>query len=810
MFKQNMLKILSLLMMSIILLLSVFILSSCEEKSGVEVDGVTVTKTTSYDTVRTVHPGEEITYTYKFQNGTDDKKELEITDTLPSNTTFLSGDFVLNCDTLSLNVTVPADMTVYKSYTVTATENKGEAIVSNAAKINGQNLTSKTLYTAYTFNENDRVKFVNSLKALKDSEFEGAELIKHIYRVCVSVVLSTNDKPEIVLKQIFGYDTADEVPSIEYKDMVVPGLYGGNAVKEDFKDSFGAEQETEISEKDITVGDILCVLPSVEEGEGKFYVTDGKQFFDITEKCEKVTDTGFIDELDENDLFAVLRPSMIIDSDEYFRSDELYEGETTFEKAIISTANAFLMRGARMQYADTRLVNEPAVYRWERGKTPEDYTSDETGYSNCTGFVHDVYLNALGWDYGSFQLADAPQEMKAYTYKFTWDETDEEKAAIEKEYRSQLKVGDIVFYTRSGNTHAMLYVGNGNMIHCSGNTYSGEKESEEAGVRYMQLDSLFDPLCSSRYVFQTEKPRNALYIIRPSNMWEGEFPQSTLDRIEKMDGVFAEKTCSSTLGQTVNQGDELEYTFTVENRSSVEKTVTITDSVPLNTSLIEGGKITNKRELEWKITLKPDEEKKISYKVKVSKEAENGSAILCSEKSKVGGLVTKAPAVFVGKTLTADEQKKVQKVVEKNIDLYSTGFELVNEIYKDVLGIDNILGADVESFNSGILLQNNSNYTIASQGKYAQIIAPAQYGGKLVLNSQRFLGERTRLTREKNLIVGDVIYIGGKYSYPEFYIYIGDGKLLDSATHSVEDFKVRIESTIGRGAFAILRPSLVS
>ena len=660
----------------------------------------------------------------------------------------------------------------------------------------------------------DDQKFVKALQAMRGSKFESHELIKFLYRVAFNSNQAITEDAGTVVNKIFIDTTAEK--SNDYASIVVSGMFGGKAFTDEMAKLFPDKQKTDIKLSDIIPGDIICVLENKKDlSSGRFYTTDGENLYDLTDTCELLQDTSPLDNIANNDLFAILRPKASIKLDTNINTEEIPEGETDFEKAIIATAESFLLRGERMQYADIALVQSiPKIYRWERGKAPEDYTTDETGYSNCTGFVHDVYYNVIGKSYGDFRLVDAPEEMKAYTYYFTHDETEEQKKQIEAEYKSQLKIGDIVFYTYTTNTHAMLYVGNGNIIHCTGGIY-GEltsfKEEEEAAIRYMQLDELFNPDSSNRYLFQTAKPRNALYIIRPSNVLGTNITKTAQFRIGDMNGIFAEKTASKTLGQTVNAGDTITYTFTVYNTNSETVKLDITDTVPSNTVLIENGNSSNKTSLKWKVKIKPNEIKKISYTVKVLETVEDETAIICGENSKVGGIPTKAYPIYVGRTLTTDEQQQLRQIVYSKKDLDVDSVTFANTIYKELLGVDDVLGADINTLYYETFQTSGAYLSIATEGHYAKMIAPALYGGKLVYNSDRFGKERTRLPREHNLITGDILYLQSWDNQYGLYIYMGNGELLNlSKGLKKRDITERLSNTIGWSHFVVLRPSLAT
>ena len=788
----------------LLIVLSVLCITAC----GTDEATVTVTKSANCASDRTVHPGDKITYLFTVENLTASRQKITITDTIPQHTVFAGGDAICQNGTVEFEVTVRAKTTECVSYTVEVSSDEdliGLPIVSDAAKADDIPLSCETLYIGRTLSEGDREKFSLAVSAMLDSEMKGKELFRFIYSVAFSKAPPINEEASGVVNHLFLDRRADETKT--YTSMVAPGLYGGKKLSENTEALFLGDRETSIELGDMMRGDFLFVLPAADDiSSARVYCTDGVYLYDLTDSCERLEKSLSAAALSECDYYAVLRPSLAMS---LYRTESFYEGETDIEKSIIATAKAYLLRGDRMQYADTRLVTSIQNYRWERGKAPEDYTTDETGYSNCTGFVHDVFLHALGWDYGDFQLKNSPEEMKAFVYYFTGNEKGAAQAELKESYLSSLRVGDIVFYSYSTNNHAMLYIGNGNLIHCTGSTHNGYVEKEEPAIRLDSVETLFDP-ASSRYLFSTEKPRSALYIIRPLSVWEGsEIPEQAQKRISDMQGIFAEKTCSATLGQTVNPGDTLIYTFTVFNSNSDFVTVNITDLIPENTLLLtEEGAAMVRASLSWSLTLAPLEKRSVSYKVIVSESATEGDAILCTDESRVGGIVTKATPVFVGRTLTAEEQGKIREATLNMVGSELDAISLLNAIYGEALGIDSVIDVSLADLAYEIFPESGNLRKIAESGYYAEIIAPSQYGGRTVVDSERFLGERTRLTRERNLIVGDVLYLKGTSTYG-LYIYLGDGMLLDlSSGLKTKDIDERLEVTLGWPMFTVLRPSL--
>ena len=259
----------------------------------------------------------------------------------------------------------------------------------------------------------------------------------------------------------------------------------------------------------------------------------------------------------------------------------------------------------------------------------------------------------------------------------------------------------------------------------------------------------------------------------------------------------------------MNAGGLITYTFKIFNANDHFIEVEIEDTVPEGTVLVIDGVESAEQNLSWNVEIAPGEEIRVSYMVKVLESAEYGSAIIGSDNSTVGGVPTRMTPIFVGRTLTAEEQELLVATVNGMMNGEDTSVALANKIYKEVLGVDNMFGTDITDLRSQVFPVSGSLRKIADSGKFAEMIAPTLYGGKKVDNSTRFLGERTRMMWERNLIVGDVLYLQGTSDgYGFLYIYVGEGKFVNMQSFKIHDAYERLEDALGWQQFVILRPSL--
>ena len=490
------------------------------------------------------------------------------------------------------------------------------------------------------------------------------------------------------------------------------------------------------------------------------------------------------------------------------------EGMTELQKAIVITAESYFLRGKYAQYDQYSLtaVEKGNVNRRLHGiMAPEDYTSQHYGYTDCSSFVYDVYKFALG-----MSISD-PANTKTYcagSVHTILSETPktsgfsklsaEELAAKEKTFLDTLQPGDIIAYrAANGNSgHAMLYVGNNMMIHSTGSTYdytAGADKTEPNGTYYYDsINALLMP-GNKRYLFD-----KSIYIImRPLNSFEGEIPAHTRSRMEVMRGMVAEKLCSHSYGQTVNPGDTMTFTFRIKNRSSITKTVTVTDTVPAGTTYVSGAHTVSGKTLSWTVPIPAGAAVDLTYSVTVDAATAPGTYI--QSESFVSGISVNCQRVLVANTLTEAQQNAIKDAIKAFTDGELKGIALANTIYERACGKTLFTQQDTDAIWADIVSPYNTSDVILDSNKpLAAWIAPRLYGGRLMAETNTAPAAtqyRTRLVTKSQLVVGDVVLADGR-----LYIFNGLG-LFDLATAQSGGLTAP-ESLLKFQKFVVLRPSM--
>ena len=895
-------------------------------------ENVVAVKTSSAGGAITAHPGGRITYTISITNNNDQAIDVTVTDTLPEGTSLVSGCSDAEGSNLSWNIdSIPAGETKDITYTVKpeytiaqVRESETDIIITNTpAKVMDKDIAapSKDIYVLETFNKEDRRKMEMAIDALVTANLTAKNssnqplnripLLTMMYYVgfTVSPGFGTTD-PNEVITMVFDQagqggsssgsggteDVTDTATNL--LDRVAPTLYGGTQVPASKDSLFRGARATSVTADDLISGDVLFVNKG---GETKVYIYDGTYLVETaeTQVTTNIAPATVLSTLSSADKWVVIRPSINLNitfsynEGEYFNDYDKQE-YTDLEKALIATAEAYLLRGDRTQYSD----DGQGANRYEGTiKQPEDYTVDQYGYTNCAYFTYDVHWATYG--YAAKAILSSSEKLQvqnntkylADAAAYQWDPetktggnastifycepmvksgstwvsnmTEQEQAEAKQYIIDNLRPGDIICIRRTtGSGHAMLYAGNGTIIHSSGSSYSSSNKTDthEASVRFRMVADLFDPTIynETSYVFNLE----SFSIVRLQNLkTDAAATENTLNRINNMQGIIGEKVASTAMGKTVNAGDTITYTFHIFNTNDTAKQVEIKDVLSEHVVFLhaDNGGIRNGNDISWNLNIPAKTRISMSYTVEVKDGVATYTAIDGS-KATINGVIHKCIDSYVANTLTPAQQQALVAAVEtvKGMDVSGlTSVQIANLIYKEAFGVDNIFGEGVTTY--GQLLDGGANQSTPTKGtdnvgifndtwywessnkaavslmdsntsNGARMVAPGMYSGALVINSTynkngrnetyyRYttVGNtplRSRYFWEKDLVVGDIFMMKGSTSEQMFiyigndiFVSIGDGFTLFTEKSVAERFQYAPSSTWKK--LAVLRPSIV-
>lgn len=882
---------------------------SASMASSKQAKNLVATKTASAGGAVTAHPGGRITYTISITNNNKKAVAVKVSDTLPENTTLVSGCDNAEGNSLSWKVkkiepgqTEKVTYTVSPDYTVKQVRESKEPIIlkNTPAKVMKTEVPApeKDIYVLETFNATDIRRMEMAIDSLvtanlsaKNSgnkSFSELNLLTMMYYV--GFTCGTNfgtTELDQILNMIYDngtYNTGAGGTSVGAEDVVetaqnlvqrvAPTLFGGTKVPAEKDKLFRGERAKDVTIADLITGDVIVVENA---GEYKLYIVDGKNLVHLgkTRVTRQISPDTVLPGLPQSDRYVVIRPSinmnvnLSLNEDEYF-NDADKEGYTELEKALIATAEAYLLRGDRTQYTDDNAGK--SLYRWESGvRQPEDYTVDQYGYTNCAAFTYDVHWTTYGYAPKSYNskgnsitlnttanLASSAArgwneetltgDNKSTIFHYTPEGvlSDEEKAEKTEQICSLLRPGDIICIRRTtGSGHAMLYVGGGLIIHSSGSSYSNANKTDthEASIRFRAVMDLFDPniVGKTSYVFNLK----SFSIIRPQNNTTAKVTENAANRAENMQGIIAEKISSTAMGKTVNPGDTVTYTFYIFNTTKQEKQVVIKDELSQLATFVsatDGGKCAD-NVISWNLNIPADTRIPVSYTIKV-KDDVNPNMKIDGGKATVNGVLHKCFDTVVGHTLTAGEQAKLVEAVntlaDKKLKLNAVG--QANKIYQTAFNVDNIFGSDVKTLSDLVngsgtnnvgIFNDSSNYsdsaivvlTDMNTSNACKMVAPGLFGGHNVYTSSRSNDPfyrymdmadnplRSRYFWEKDLVVGDLLVMQGEQTEC-LYIYTGNNTFVSLTpdtmfeTQSVTDLLGYAPSTDWLYT-AVLRPSLV-
>lgn len=852
---------------------------------------VVLSKTADAGGAVTAHPGGRTTYNISITNNNSSSINVRVEDILPAGMAFVSGcdDVVGNKLSWVEHNIVPGATRVisYRAkpdYTIDQVRNSEADIIINNTVATVQNVSVPTstedIYVLETFNNTDRRRMEMAINSLitanltaKESNkklFSGATLAHFMYYVGFSAGISLSTDLGAVLTSIFD-------GSSTWLNRIAPKLYGGSKVASSKDSLFRGARATDVHINDLISGDLLIVD---EGGSVKLYIVNANTlvYLGVNEVIAHISPDTILPGLVNADRYVVIRPSIdynvtySLQDDEYFNEADI-SGYSDMEKALISTAEAYLLRGDRCQYTDD--MTGKAINRAESGyKNPEDYTVDQYGYTNCANFTYDVHVMTHGYKAKGTQTDGTSKPLNTTTYnnsyaKKYWNMetgtsaskgvvfysepssmtfTEESKAALKQQIISLLHPGDIITISRTDGTgHAMLYAGRGMIIHSSGSSYStaNDLDTHEASIRFRMVEDLFEPtIYNEKSCVYNLK---SFSIIRLQNLTSYGISENALNRINNMQGIIGEKISSTAMGKTVNPGDDITYTFYVFNTNPESRQITIKDIISEYVDFVSatdlGTNVGN--EVNWSFTAPANTRMSVSYTVKV-KDGVATYTEIDGTKATINGVMHKCINSYVANTLTTDQQQDLMAAVNevKSSGSSTNAIQNINKIYETAFGVTNIFGDSVTteaklignitqtSGMNNVGIFNDTTYyssagfvimSDANTSKPAMMVAPGLFGGSHVYNSSKS-GEtftryktsaggvlRSRLYWEKDLVIGDILLTRGATT-TYLHMYIGNDtfvRMSDFATTSVATRFQYAQDQTTWRYHAVLRPSMV-
>lgn len=516
-------------------------------------------------------------------------------------------------------------------------------------------------------------------------------------------------------------------------------------------------------------------------------------------------------------------------TDETLLEDVPYVDNRAFDnivqQAVVVTAEAFYNRGAYLQYDDTSFVSSTDllpnnIRRPDRLKyNPEDANSQFTWYTNCASWTYDVYYQALGIDIVNWTtiLLQRDVDMQVWSYSVVSGLSNSQKEKIFNEFSSLLQPGDIMVCRHKGSGgHALLYLGDGQILHSAAGpvanyNYTQKTEYAEAEGTVMQktLDSLMNT--NDNYYFFNE---GWWGIVRPTLVYTDATPtQETLDRIANMQQIVAEKRTTAPIGHTVKGGDEITFTFEIKNLRETDAVFEIIDTVPSNTTYINGAQKVDGETLKWTVSVAAGDTQTVEYTVKVNADVKVGDVV--SSNSTIDGVRVNCRPVYVAGSLSAEQQAGITKQLNEIVEKDAINDELVEQIYANIgitFDLDtfkNIINSLLTSF-----MESKTHYELNKESPYLSMVPPTMYGGYYTVTAtDMWNGYRTKGVMMCQLMVGDIIICQAKVGTPTALMYAGDGKLftVSSVGFGLKDEEASqkaLESIYGYNRFVIIRPAM--
>ena len=541
-----------------------------------------------------------------------------------------------------------------------------------------------------------------------------------------------------------------------------------------------------------------------------------------------------------------------IKEDTTIKAEYAHEVYPEYYDELMATVLAYENRGLMVQYDQSGMdkTNKSYTRRTIVDSYPENCSPQKYLYLDCSSFLRSAYEEAFGYDFGGanrvahllkledisvyYYAGDGTPGRQALTTNAAADGltqhgyidgnpvTDDE---AREAFLSMLQPGDLIVYGDYQNGgHVVLYMGNGQIIHCSSRQMGGgtadynydkywdRSEMFPGGIIRDDLNILlYEWGREYRYLFEED---NDVRILRPLNL-DIAPTASAQARLNYFGNMVAYKTTTAPEGVTVNPGDTVTVTLTVINNNGEDKPIYMTEVLPEGLSFVSGDATFKDGAVVIEAVIMANATATFTYTVSVPADAAAGTVYECSQ-----GTINYVPlnytSVRVGSTLTAEEQVGMTERAQTAAASSSDTLEFVTKFYKDNFGYTLPFASASEVLNEVFTVDGATIMLSDGTADTAAIFAKPLYGGKGVSSvSGTTFKERVHYLFNSNLVAGDILVLmnGVNDTTGTFWLYTGDNTFVSIANGAVVTIKDSAtnrlrESIFAYTAFCVLRPSL--
>ncbi|MBQ7624191.1 MAG: C40 family peptidase [Clostridia bacterium] len=490
--------------------------------------------------------------------------------------------------------------------------------------------------------------------------------------------------------------------------------------------------------------------------------------------------------------------------------------------ALLSVAQAYYARGALAQYDDSSTIYK----RFSTSNLPENATVQKTLYLNCATFVHNVYKNAFGFNFGGYavtwnmlrQAVNADIKVFSIPTGGITSEYGGDVAAARAAFMSVLEPGDVIIkYSDSvGNGHAMLYLGNGMIVHSTSGHQSGGTSSYDMNIPAESYEArgtvCFDPVSvcidenGSSFMFEDTWE---VGILRP--FLRGLTPtEQTTRRMNNLSGLVVSRLTSAPEGTSVSPGADVTFTFSARNDTSSVKTVEFGEALDSNLTFKHGDFTYYSAYGKYykTLTIAPGETCFASYTATVKSTVADGTVLACASATANGMTINATPVLVKNSFTPLYFAEKLESASKAGANDYA----LISGVYSEAFGYTLPFTSASDLFSKVFTVSGGTASLNTASNTTRALVASNLYGGKDFREGSA--ASRIMTTAPNAIMPGDVIYYAADVNgaSPALYLCVRPGVLAHTEGGaylelSKADSGDIIESLFGQSVFCVLRPA---